>query len=71
MKVSALTLAEWKGRDKFTCQYCGRTPQNGARLQIDHILPRSKGGLDTKENLITSCQECNLGKGDILLQQKG
>ena len=49
-------------RDKFTCQYCGKSPQEGIILHVDHIKPRSKGGKDTKENLLTSCENCNLGK---------
>jgi len=55
-------------RDGFRCQYCGRTPGQGATLQIDHISPKSKGGQDTIQNLITSCAECNLGKRDVLLE---
>ncbi len=57
-------------RDNFTCQYCGRTPQNGVKLQIDHIIPESKGGKFVEENLITSCEECNLGKGDVFLTER-
>lgn len=53
-------------RDNFTCQYCGRKSPF-VELQIDHIKPKSKGGLNKKENYITSCRDCNLGKGDILL----
>ncbi len=55
-------------RDNFTCKYCGKNPtQDKIKLHIDHIIPRSKGGLDIESNLITSCQECNLGKSDKLL----
>lgn len=57
-------------RDNFTCQYCGRTPQDGAKLVIDHIIPFSKDGKTISENLITSCFECNAGKGDIVLGKK-
>lgn len=50
----------------FTCQYCGRrTPE--VILEVDHIIPKAKGGTDEIENLITSCFECNRGKGDSLL----
>ena len=49
---------------QFTCQYCGRkSPQ--IELQIDHIVPLSKGGKNEKENMIVACVECNLGKGDL------
>jgi len=50
-------------RDKFTCQYCGRSAPN-VILHADHIHPLSKGGDNSLENLITSCQDCNLGKSD-------
>lgn len=47
-------------RDNYTCGYCG-CKQN---LTIDHILPRSRGGEDTWENLVTSCSKCNTKKGN-------
>jgi len=49
-------------RDNFTCQYCGRKPEDGTKLEVDHILPSSKGGKTTERNLITACFECNQGK---------
>jgi hypothetical protein len=49
-------------RDGFRCQYCGATPlQTG--LQVDHIVPVAEGGDNGINNLITSCQPCNIGKG--------
>ncbi len=56
-------------RDNFTCQYCGRTAQDSVRLVADHIIPRSKGGKDNLNNLITACEECNLGKSDVVLKK--
>lgn len=56
-------------RDKFTCQYCGKTPPQVA-LEIDHIIPLSEGGSDDFSNLITSCFECNRGKGKKILANK-
>lgn len=53
-------------RDSFTCQYCGRKAPD-VILQIDHIHPRSKGGPDDLLNYITSCEDCNAGKGARLL----
>jgi len=53
-------------RDNFKCQYCGNTAKD-CRLCIDHIKAKSKGGKDTMDNLITSCEFCNLGKADVLL----
>jgi len=50
-------------RDGFTCQYCGRTPeQDDVVLHVDHIISVKDGGTNDKENLITSCRDCNLGK---------
>jgi 5-methylcytosine-specific restriction endonuclease McrA len=49
-------------RDDYQCQYCSKHP--GVRdLNIDHVLPRSRGGLDTWDNLVVSCRTCNLRKG--------
>lgn len=48
-------------RDNFRCQYCGNIGQS---LTIDHILPRSKHGEDTWENLVAACMPCNNRKGD-------
>ncbi len=49
-------------RDSFTCQYCGAHPPS-AILHIDHILAVANGGTNVIDNLITSCEPCNLGKG--------
>lgn len=49
-------------RDGFTCAYCGRSPPEVV-LHADHVVPRSDGGPDAAENLITACADCNLGKG--------
>lgn len=56
-------------RDNFTCQYCGRKVPEVV-LELDHIIPKSKLGIDTLENYITSCFDCNRGKGDRLLTDK-
>jgi 5-methylcytosine-specific restriction endonuclease McrA len=49
-------------RDGSRCQYCGAQP--GAReLDIDHVLPRSRGGEDSWSNLVTACLACNRRKG--------
>ncbi|HPO16859.1 MAG TPA: HNH endonuclease [Candidatus Hydrogenedentes bacterium] len=49
-------------RDEQRCQYCGqRLPKQ--ELTIDHVLPRSRGGRDTWENLVLACLRCNLKKG--------
>ena len=49
-------------RDKFTCQYCGKS---GVELEVDHIKPVAHGGSNDLGNLITSCKNCNRGKRDI------
>jgi transposase len=49
-------------RDGFKCQACGATNC----LEIDHIIPRSKGGLTEEFNLQTLCADCNRGKGDSM-----
>jgi hypothetical protein len=49
-------------RDSFTCQYCGRKSPD-VILHVDHIEPKSKGGKNDLLNLITSCADCNHGKG--------
>lgn len=56
-------------RDSFTCQYCGEKAPNVV-LEVDHILPVSKGGDNNEINLITSCHSCNNGKRDILLSDR-
>lgn len=50
-------------RDQHTCQYCGEgLPQS--ELQIEHVLPRSRGGSTTWENCVAACDECNSRKAD-------
>lgn len=49
-------------RDAFTCQYCGRMAPD-VILEVDHINPVSNGGDNDIMNLITSCKDCNRGKG--------
>lgn len=49
-------------RDAFTCQYCGRMAPD-VILDVDHINPVSNGGDNDIVNLITSCKDCNRGKG--------
>jgi len=49
-------------RDGFTCQYCGKKAPDVV-LHVDHIAPVAKGGQNDILNLVTSCVDCNLGKG--------
>lgn len=56
-------------RDNFTCQYCGAQPPKVV-LEVDHIHPIAEGGSSEPENLITSCNLCNRGKGKRVLGDK-
>lgn len=49
-------------RDNYTCQYCAATPVR-QELTLDHVLPRSRGGKITWENVVTACKKCNGRKG--------
>ncbi len=57
-------------RDAFTCQYCsGRPPLRD--LNLDHVLPRSRGGKSSWDNLVTSCRTCNVKKGHATPEECG
>ncbi len=53
-------------RDDETCQYCGKHSRD---LTLDHVLPRSRGGQSTWENLVACCKACNGRKGNRLLKE--
>lgn len=59
----------WR-RDEFSCQYCGATLP-GSKLQVEHVLPRSKGGPTTWENCVAACGDCNAQKADKTPDQAG
>jgi 5-methylcytosine-specific restriction endonuclease McrA len=51
-------------RDNFICFYCGRkTYKDGIEINVDHVIPKSSGGLNTADNLVTCCLDCNASKG--------
>ena len=54
-------------RDDWTCQYCGAR----SNLTVDHVIPRSKGGASSWDNIVASCAPCNLRKGNALPRQAG
>jgi 5-methylcytosine-specific restriction endonuclease McrA len=54
-------------RDRFQCQYCGALED----LTFDHLLPRSKGGQTTWENVVTACSPCNLRKSNKTVNEAG
>jgi 5-methylcytosine-specific restriction endonuclease McrA len=53
-------------RDGWRCVYCG---SSASRLTLDHVVPRSRGGDSTWENVVTACAPCNLAKGDRLPEE--
>ena len=53
-------------RDNFTCQMCNATKQGGAILEVDHIIPISRGGTDDLDNLQTLCSKCNGSKNYLI-----
>ncbi len=59
-------------RDGFACRGCGRSPLNGdkVKLHVDHIMPISRGGKTVPANLCTLCQDCNLGKSNIVVGEE-
>ena len=63
-----LTRRNVLNRDNHTCQYCGH---KGDSLTLDHVMPRSRGGPDTWENLITACMRCNVKKGSRTPKEAG
>ncbi|MGD0197654.1 MAG: HNH endonuclease [Solirubrobacteraceae bacterium] len=54
-------------RDEWTCQYCGARNN----LTVDHVIPRSKGGLSSWDNIVASCAPCNRRKADRTPVQSG
>ncbi|MGN6869411.1 MAG: HNH endonuclease [Solirubrobacteraceae bacterium] len=54
-------------RDNWTCQYCGAR----SNLTVDHVIPRSKGGGSSWDNIVASCAPCNRRKGNALPRQVG
>ncbi|YAI82775.1 MAG: HNH endonuclease [cyanobacterium endosymbiont of Rhopalodia sterrenbergii] len=60
-KEIPLTRRNILERDRHTCQYCN---YRGEQLTLDHIIPRSRGGAETWENLVAACVRCNVRKGN-------
>jgi 5-methylcytosine-specific restriction endonuclease McrA len=57
------------GRDRHMCAYCGNHFPYMAQLSRDHIVPRSKGGVDDWMNVVTACKRCNTHKGNKSLKE--
>lgn len=66
-KRITLTRKNVMRRDRNRCQYCG----NRDKLTIDHVMPRSRGGRDSWENLVTACVPCNNRKGSRTPDEAG
>lgn len=66
-KVPPVNRREVFRRDNHTCQYCGRTKH----LTLDHVIPRSRNGQHSWDNVVTACEKCNSKKGDRLLHEIG
>ena len=55
-------------RDRNTCQYCAETLP-ASDLTLDHVIPRSRGGVSTWENLVACCHTCNRRKGNQMVHE--
>ena len=55
-------------RDNYTCQYCGK---KGLPLTLDHIFPKSRGGKNTWENIVSACPKCNTMKANRTPHEAG
>ncbi len=66
-KVPPVNRREVLRRDRHQCQYCG----SHKNLTLDHVIPRSKGGSHTWDNVVIACNSCNSRKGDRTPQQAG
>ncbi len=57
-------------RDHNRCQYCGHTFSK-TELNLDHVIPRSRGGVSSWENVVCSCIDCNRRKGGLSPEEAG
>jgi 5-methylcytosine-specific restriction endonuclease McrA len=66
-RIPAVSRKELLRRDRHQCQYCG----SNKHLTIDHIIPRSRGGKDSWENLVIACAGCNSRKSNRTPEEAG
>jgi len=64
-KLPPVSRREVFRRDHHSCQYCG----SSKHLTLDHVIPRSKGGTHSWDNVVTACERCNSRKSDHLLHE--
>ncbi len=69
-QVRSLSRKNIMLRDHFTCQYCGQTLP-ASELTMDHVVPRSRGGTSSWENLVACCIACNNRKGNRMPEEAG
>lgn len=58
-------------RDKNTCMYCGKTSNDKSLFNLDHVIPKSKGGKTTWDNIVLACVKCNSKKGNLSVKEAG
>ena len=56
-------------RDGLACAYCGEAVEDGAKLTLDHLIPRVQGGSNQVSNLVTACHRCNSARGDRAVEE--
>jgi len=70
VSVPRINNASLFARDGFLCLYCGLSYRR-SELSRDHVMPRSRGGVDTWENCVTACRRCNHAKDDRTPEEAG
>lgn len=70
VKIVAFSRRNVFKRDHFTCQYCGCRP-GSEELTIDHVVPRSRGGISSWTNCVLACIDCNSRKANRTPEQSG
>jgi len=69
-QTRALSRKNIMMRDRYTCQYCHKTLNSG-ELTLDHVIPRSRAGETSWENLVACCNPCNNRKGNRTPEEAG
>jgi 5-methylcytosine-specific restriction endonuclease McrA len=64
--TAPLTRRAVFARDNWSCQYCGAPAEN-----LDHVVPKSRGGTHTWDNVVSACRRCNSKKENRLFQEAG